>query len=205
MTRIYRYVLMGDGGMAPNPRRGLITLATCKPEIRRTAQEGDWVIGNYPAHNNDIVAWAGKVKRSLPIHQYAINYPTRHDALHELGPNGELRRIPGKLEWYHPNAEQQRKDRKGNVLVFDKSCSWYFGARGRELPESLKHLAAHGQGHRVNGWQQGDLELLESWLCEQAPAGIHGEPRHGWDGPDEGTSKLCGAPKRRSPKKRPRC
>lgn len=198
MTRIYRYVLMYDRGMAPNPRDGLITLATCKPEIRKTAREGDWVIGNFPARKNAVVAWAGRVKRCLPIHQYARNYPTRHDALYELDAEGELRRIPGKHRWYHREADQQRKDKKGSVLIFDKEQSWYFGGDGRVLPLKLHHLIARGQGHRVNQRKAGDLAVLETWLAAQGPPGVHGEPRDGWDRPD---GNGC-SPRRQKPNKK---
>jgi hypothetical protein len=198
MTRIYRYVLAYDLGMAPNPRRGLITLATCKPELRKTARIGDWVIGNFPAPKNEVVAWAGKIARSLPIEQYAAEYPARHDALYQLGADGRLHRIPGKHPWYHRDADQQHKDQKGFVLVFEKDRSWYFGGNGRVLPPELHQLAARGQGHRVNQRQLGDLAALEAWLADQAPPGIHGEPRQGWDGPD---GNGCGKRPPRGPKK----
>lgn len=201
MTRIYRYVLAHDRGMAPNPRRGLITLATCKPEIRRTAQAGHWVIGNYPAPNNEAVAWAGKVARSLPIGEYASRFPARDDALYELGPDGRLRRIATKHPWYHDDEDQQRKDMTGSVLIFDRTQSWYFGGNGRSLPPELRHLAARGQGHRVNQRRDGDLALLEAWLAKQGPPGVHGAPRDGWDGPD---GSGCG-PRRPDPRKAGGC
>jgi hypothetical protein len=34
-----------DSGFAPNPFHGKLTLATCKPGIRRTKKEGDWIVG----------------------------------------------------------------------------------------------------------------------------------------------------------------
>ena len=34
MTRIFRYILRNDTGMAPCTDRGLVSLATCKPKIR---------------------------------------------------------------------------------------------------------------------------------------------------------------------------
>ncbi|POR40059.1 hypothetical protein [Methylobacterium sp. V23] len=43
--RIYVYVVKYDLGFAPNPFGGVCTLACCKPDIRRVAQIGDWVIG----------------------------------------------------------------------------------------------------------------------------------------------------------------
>jgi hypothetical protein len=42
---LYIYVVARDFGFAPNPFHGICTLATCKPDIRRAAQVGDWVMG----------------------------------------------------------------------------------------------------------------------------------------------------------------
>ena len=50
MGRIYSYVVRYDSGFAPNPFYGYCTLATCKPDIRRWAEVGDWVVGS--ASNN---------------------------------------------------------------------------------------------------------------------------------------------------------
>lgn len=183
MTRIYRYVLMSDGGMAPNPRDELLTLATCKPEIRKHAREGDWVLANYPSPQNKRVAWAGKIERCIPVGLYAAEFPERDDALHEMGSHGEPQRIRGKHAWYHPGAEERRKDRSGNVLVFDMTQCWYFGADGRCIDPQLEHLIAYGQGHRVNNRRTDDLELLCAWLAAQGRPGVHARPRDGWAGP----------------------
>ena len=45
MTKLYSYVVARDYGFAPNPFYGTCTLATCKPEIRKHAKVGDWIIG----------------------------------------------------------------------------------------------------------------------------------------------------------------
>ena len=142
------------------------------------------------------MAWAGKIVQSLPVEQYALNYPARDDALYEIGLDNGLRRIPRKHPWYHPDVEQQRKDKKGAVLIFDENQSWHFGADGRVLPSELHHLAAHGQGHRVNQRRTGDLAALEMWLADQGSPGIHGEPRNGWDGSDK---RSCGPKKPNRP------
>ena len=39
------YKLTVDSGFAPNPFWGLLTLATCKPGIRRVSKEGEWIAG----------------------------------------------------------------------------------------------------------------------------------------------------------------
>ena len=45
MRVLYSYVVAYDSGFAPNPFNGFCTLATCKPEIRKRANIGDWIIG----------------------------------------------------------------------------------------------------------------------------------------------------------------
>jgi len=204
MTRIYRYVLETDSGMAPNPSDDLITLVTCKPGIRRMAKPGDWALGNLPSPHNIRLAWAGRIAECMALDDYAKRHPDRRDALMERSADGCLKRIPGKLAWYHPEREQQRKDLTGNALVFDMASSWYFGADARTLPDELQHLVARGQGYRVNNRQSGDLNRLEGWLQEQGPPGIHGEPRDGWADARSGSSKSCGR-KPRVIKKRNRC
>lgn len=42
---LFIYVVRRDFGFAPNPFHGVCTLATCKPDIRKSAQVGDWVMG----------------------------------------------------------------------------------------------------------------------------------------------------------------
>jgi hypothetical protein len=42
---LFSYVVARDYGFAPNPFGGTCTLATCKPEIRKRAGVGDWVVG----------------------------------------------------------------------------------------------------------------------------------------------------------------
>jgi len=42
---LYSYKLTNDSGFAPNPFFGVLTLATCKPGIRRGKDQGDWIAG----------------------------------------------------------------------------------------------------------------------------------------------------------------
>ena len=43
--KLYSYVMKYDDGFAPNTTGEYLTLATCKPNIRRVAKVGDYVIG----------------------------------------------------------------------------------------------------------------------------------------------------------------
>lgn len=42
---LFSYVVRYDSGFAPNPFYDFCTLATCKPDIRRAAAVGDWIVG----------------------------------------------------------------------------------------------------------------------------------------------------------------
>ena len=41
--RLFSYKMTSDTGFAPNPFGRRLTLATCKPMIRQSTHEGDWV------------------------------------------------------------------------------------------------------------------------------------------------------------------
>jgi len=44
-SHLYTYAITRDFGFAPNPFYGVCSLATCKPDIRKSAKEGDWILG----------------------------------------------------------------------------------------------------------------------------------------------------------------
>jgi hypothetical protein len=175
MTRIFRYILRYDTGMAPCIDRGLVSLATCKPKIRGSARPGDWVVGFYPGpEQRGHVAWAGRISRRVEIGKYEAEFRGRSDAVYRAKRNGGFKRL---CQDYHSGANDIRKDISAPVLVFDPASTWYFGNRPQMLPDSLMSLAAKGQGHRVNGVADADLASMRAWLLETGPPGIHGTPR----------------------------
>lgn len=148
MTRIYRYILDSDGGMAPCAQNGLISLGTCKPTIRRTAKRGDWVAGFMPgtARRGQLV-WAGLVTSKLSHEEYRRRFPRRRDAVYGLDESG---RYESHLRGYHCSPTQQERDSSNPVLLFADNESRYMGGRSEILPDELMHLAASGRAHRVN-------------------------------------------------------
>ncbi|MCW2349173.1 hypothetical protein [Sphingobium sp. B12D2B] len=176
MTRIFRYILQTDTGMAPCIDRGRLTLATCKPKIRSSAQPGDWVLGFYPRpFEPGLVAWAGRVARKLETGDYEREFRRRSDAVYRQKADGNFKRLQPH---YHSGASEIRKDLSAPALVFDEQATWYFGDEPRLLPDALIHLAAGGQGHRVNGTREDDLPTLSAWLRSCSSPGIVGRPRH---------------------------
>ena len=50
MERLYSYKMSHDNRFAPNPLFGVLTLATCKPQLRKNAKVGDWIAGWTSSH-----------------------------------------------------------------------------------------------------------------------------------------------------------
>lgn len=164
MTRIYRYILASDTGMAPCPQDAMISRGLCKPQIRNGAKQGDWVAGFMPGsdHRGELV-WAGRITVKLGHDQYRKLFPNRRDAIYSRAESGEYRK---HLLGYHCDEEQQNRDSNNPVLLFDPASARYFGREPEALPEHLMHLAAEGRPARVNFRQDGDLAHWEDWLSE---------------------------------------
>lgn len=182
MSRIFRYVLVSDSGMAPHRWDGVISLATCKVKVREQAKIGDWVLGNRSAPHNLLVAWAGRVADVVPTGDYGIRFSNRLDALYPMGADGKPERDLSKLPWYHPDEKDRNKDCRGNALLFDPRRTWYFGADARLLPPHLEHLAHKGIAHS-NQTDPCDIPSLIDWLEGEATPGFIGKPRDPWPGP----------------------
>lgn len=174
-ARMFRYIVKRDSGMAPCIDNGLVSLATCKPQIRRRAKVGDWVAGFLPRpYDRGLLACAGRVAEVLPVGEYEEKYRGRSDAVYRERDDGTFERLnPG----YHPKPKQQEKDLSGPVLVFDRKASWYFGENAPRLPEHLIDLAAAGRPIFVKGGTADRIEAFEAWLRGHWEPGVHGTPR----------------------------
>lgn len=192
MTRILRYILPHDTGMAPCVDDGLVSLATCKPKIRAGAKPGEWVVGFRPSPApRGLVVWAGRISQSAEVGEYERQHRGRSDAVYRAMPGGGFERL---RPHYHPEESEFRKDISAPVLVFDRNATWYFGREPHMLPEHLMHLAASGRGHRVRGVNAEDAAALRSWLMGISEPGILGTPRD--SSPPKGGQSSNHAPQR---------
>jgi len=73
--RLCSYVVMYDHGFAPNPYWGPLTVACCKPVIRKGAQEGDLVVGTSSQTRGHCtgtrLVYAMKVSHVLTFDEYS--------------------------------------------------------------------------------------------------------------------------------------
>jgi Nucleotide modification associated domain 2 len=75
MPTLFSYCIRYDIGSAPNPFWGLRTLAICKPNIRQSANVGDWVAGTGSAVSpigniSDKVVYAMRVTHQMTMEDY---------------------------------------------------------------------------------------------------------------------------------------
>ena len=185
--RTYLYKLTSDRGGAPcatPPASGehpLLTLAICKPAIRRTAQPGDRILGitshalaqaeGYPLLS---VIYAAVIAEALDARDYfqcESSFGARPDCIYEFHQqNGRAAHI-GRTR-LHRGEEHLRKAlgrdplyRNGRVLL--SGDFRYFGAHAVKIPGRLHLLRAAaeslGQGHRVyteNHPESGEADAL---------------------------------------------
>lgn len=82
--KLYSYKMKHDYGFAPNPFLGVLTLATCKPGMRRNTQIGNWIAGWTSNHmvrslgvgENELI-YLAKVTDKLTFAEYWEEYPQK--------------------------------------------------------------------------------------------------------------------------------
>lgn len=103
MTHIYYHILRYDDGVAPCVDRGTLTLAICKPAIRRSAKAGDWVLGISTKSRGHKLCYVAKVTQKIDRHGYYVrrSYRPRGDCIYRLnGGRFQLRnyRVHGEAD-----------------------------------------------------------------------------------------------------------
>ena len=188
MHKFFSYVVKNDTGVAPNVEGAACTVCLCKPEIRRNAVVGDWIIGLWPMPDRFRVTYVMRVDRKLTMRQYYECGEFDHkkpdqsrtpDNIYEHHPLLGSRRREDTPHWLHPKPEDAKKDLGGwNALIAD--LYWYFGGTVCELPERFSLLEFPDPSARryVKKTELNDAELrdLIEWLNGHGQ-GVMGTPR----------------------------
>lgn len=85
---LYCYTMTHDTGFAPNPYHNVLTLATCKPLIRKYAKEGYWLAGwtGGAVHNKQGIIdrkgagrliYLAQISKKLSFAEYWEKYPEK--------------------------------------------------------------------------------------------------------------------------------
>ena len=176
--RVHTYVIAVDAGSAPNYDRPFVTLAVCKPRIRRKAEIGEVVLAFAgkdvnPAEPHTVV-WAGIVSEKMSFAEYwndrrfAAKKPDKSDH-----PDNFYRPTDGGLLWvandvHGPDATNHDT---GGQFVLGFSPSWRFGAHGPLMPiEFDLRMVGGRRGERVADLTEPEWNRLRAWLDQNSAA-----------------------------------
>lgn len=159
--KMYVYKIVVDNGGAPCVHEMRLSLAICKPAIRRTAQPGDLIFAfgtNAEEPANRLVYIAEVTERLAEgLYYTREDCSLRPDCIYERRPNGRLVLKADAL--YHNQADVRSRDvgqypEYQNAVVLLSSDFRYFGGSGnadwkRECPHLAVFVKSMSQGHRV--------------------------------------------------------
>jgi len=212
--RLFSYKLTNDTGFAPNPFFGRLTLATCKPGIRRTKGVGDWIAGFTSRQlcgdkvGQERLIFLMKVSEIMsiaeyfhaPRHKNKIPKQLAKDPKDRLGDNiykprkGHAREIDDFDQV--PNESHgmgsKKRDLGGkNVLISDHF--YYFGRDAIVIPNEFRPAIPRGQsGYGVETKSNAEVDRFIRYIEENHHEGRRGLP-HAWD--DASRTRSCGSRK----------
>ena len=175
--RIHTYVIATDAGSAPNYDRPFVTLAVCKPRIRRKAEIGELVLAFAGKEVNPTephsVVWAGVVTEKMSFAEYwndrrfASKKPNKSEH-----PDNFYRPVDGGLLWV-PNSVHEPEATNhdtGGKFVLGFSPSWRFGAHGPLMPSEFGlRMMVGRRGERVAELPEPEWKRLRAWLDGNSP------------------------------------
>ncbi len=206
MSKFYIYKCVVDDGGAPCVDNSLYSLAICKPFIRTTAREGDWIFAfgssneGVPKIPDNRLICIAKVTQCFPNGTYfdRADFRGRSDSIYERVGNGYQWRNGGR---FHINGQSIQHDLgaapsypRATALVSDHFR--YFGGSGTDQwklhSPFLKDLVENlGQGHRVNhlnGLREELAAMIPRVWGSFAEKKVWGSPLHT---PQAGHSARC--------------
>ena len=166
--RLFAYKMTDDTGFAPNPFWGCMTLATCKPQIRKCKGPGDWIAGftsgklcDDPVGRERLV-FLMKVDEKIVLDDYYRDERFRSKiprssgaAIHQEGDNIYRPLIPDARNADHfeqlPNRNHtphdKERDLSGQYALISEQFA-YFGADAIRVPLDIRpDVPAARSGH----------------------------------------------------------
>lgn len=192
IPRLFTYTVCIDDGAAPNPFRGMCSLAICKPGIRSVAKQGDWVagLGSKKALSGDLsgkLVYAMLIDDVLSFEEYdrraSADWPHRipnvdsSDLSERLGDciydfsSG----VPVQRRSVH-GPENVATDLNGKNVLLSRNF-YYFGGHAYPLPDDLLAICHQTQGHKSNA-NAPYFQRFVTWLqgLDLTPGQLYGWP-----------------------------
>lgn len=182
MSKLFLYKVPRDYGFAPNPFWGFLTLATCKPKIRKEAKIGDFVLGlgGSTTQIPGKILFVMKVEEVLSFNQYwnderfQVKKPVTNgsskvfmgDNIYYLEGNSWIQADSHhSLKNGSPNELNVNRDTKTDRVLISKDIWWYFGANGIDMPKELAKYKTFGIGHKVLSGNEIDILIKHLNSC----------------------------------------
>lgn len=188
MERIYFYKLTHDTGGAPCVQDGLLSLAICKPMIRRTAEPRSVIFGfaANSLHGDNRLIYIARITDKVRDGDYfkRKEFERRGDCIYEHRGNHFVwrqgARHHGPSDLVHDLGEYPTY-RKASVLLSDDFR--YFGGSGSadyksRYPLIKDAVEGLGRGHRVRHDERlrTQLQSLMRWVWNETKRRVAGAP-----------------------------
>ncbi|WP_439616269.1 hypothetical protein [Shinella sp.] len=191
---LFSYVTRWDHGFAPNPFHGVLTLATCKPDIRKAAVLGDWIVGTgskdrgldgraiFAMRVTEITSfddyWRDeRFRNKKPMLEGSFKLRFGDNIYHRADRIGPWRQADSRHSRDNAVAHEKnlRRDtaKTDRVLISDDFIYW--GDQAPVLPPGLEALHIGRQGHRKN-FSTKELNGFEGWIAGLNRRGRIGDP-----------------------------
>ena len=193
-ARLYSYIVARDYGFAPNPFYGFCTLATCKPQIRKKAEIGDWIIGtgSKSKGRDGRLVYAMRVTEAMSFDDYWADSrflrkrPDMHASVKKAFGDNIYYRDSDTSPWRqldshhsHVNGTQNNRNVRNDTQVNRMLVSndfIYWGGSGPEVPTFRGVTVCHTtQGHSYN-FPTEVVEDFVAWLRSLDDSGYCGIP-----------------------------
>ena len=144
---VYLYIVPVDDGAAPNPYGGVCTLAICKPNIRKIANQEDWLVG---LDSQFKLIYTMKITTLMTMKDYdtytkenlPIKVPNKTsknieeqmgDSVYDFS-NDEIKLRPS----VHSRCTKEMDLAGKNVLL--STYFYYFGKETKTLPKEFENI-----------------------------------------------------------------
>jgi Nucleotide modification associated domain 2 len=158
--RYYVYKMTADNGGAPHVAKGMLSLAICKPMIRRTAKDGDVIFGFGGKRLGERLIYVAQINKKCYGNEYykeGSGHNGRDDCIYTTDENGAAQPRPRRKyhsESFNLNHDVGKFFEHGEVLLSEQFR--YFGKEPiniswpHEFPSVYEMVHALQRGHRVN-------------------------------------------------------
>jgi hypothetical protein len=196
---LFSYVVARDYGFAPNPFGEFCTLATCKPNIRRFAQIGDWIVGTGSASNHRAghLVYAMRVSETMTFDAYwedrrfQYKKPSLEGSTKVSFGDNIYHRVGGdwaQADSHHSYAEGMRNiknirnDTQADRVLIGRNFA-YWGGSGPLIPVALRNYEGHdlciGRGYK-RYFPAGMEAYFAEWFLSLGASGYLGRPIDWW-------------------------